>query len=594
MNGWILKLIGSLVEKLTTLTNRQTFLVALAAILLISFTGVFDHALWTPDEPRDAEVGREMLVSGDFVVPTLAGKPFLEKPPLYWWAMAGMYRLFGVSDGVARSTSALAAVMTLLLVFDVARRIANPFAGLMATIVTGTMSGFYLHFHRVVVDPWLALFVMLGYWGFVVAVFSRKDLGGGKTVEPSGLGIFVTYLAGGLAFLVKGPVGPGLVAVPLVVVILVTRRWNFFRSWVHVPGILVFLALCLWWPLLLYFRGGKELLFDGFVIPNIFGRISPAFGQYYEGGHAHGGHAHHFWYYLQFPSEIIPWVITLPAVGHWLWRKRWPLEWNGPALVCLASLLPIGVILLSIPETKRMLYLLPLFAPLGVVIGAWVAATVRMEYIQKIDRYTHIILLVTVAFAILSASVTLPVAYFSGPRFFARFHALLQARPSASMFFMLFGLLVIMSIGLITYGMRLWEKGSPRLGLVSACLAFIFFVCGGSLFFRMGDGIKNLHYFPRDLQTMKAISPELIGYCLDETTMGFIPYDTGFVPQNITTTEELDRYIVTTPRGKLLILERSFSKLPDEVRSRLQVLRCWHFGEHRSYCLYAWGLLSTK
>ena len=589
MNGWFSKLIGSLVEKLTTLTNRQAFLVTLAASPLISFTGVFDHALWTPDEPRDAEVGREMLVSGDFVVPTLAGKPFLEKPPLYWWAMAGMYRLFGVSDGVARSTSALAAVITLLLVFDVARRIANPFAGLMATIVTATMSGFYQHFHRVVVDPWLALFVMLGYWGFVVAVFCRKDLGDGKTVKPSALGIFVIYLAGGLAFLVKGPVGPGLVAVPLVVAILVTRRWNFFRSWVHVPGILVCLALCLWWPLLLYFRGGKELLFDGFVLPNVFGRISPAFGQYHEGGHRHP-----FWYYLQFPSEIIPWVIALPAVGHWLWRKRWPSEWNGPALVCLASLFPIGVILLSIPATKRTLYLLPLFAPLGVVVGAWVAATAKRGYSQKIDHFTHVIMLIILGLAVLATSVAMPVAYFGGASFFARFQAVLLAKPSASMFFMLFGLLVIMSIGLTTYGMRLWKSGSPRLGLVSACLAFIFFVCGGSLFFRMGDGIKNLHYLPRDLQTMKAISPELIGYCLDETTMGMIPYDTGFVPKNITTTEELDRYIVTTPRGKLLILERIFSNLPDEVRSRFQVLRCWHFGEHRSYCLYAWGSLSTK
>ena len=162
------------------------------------------------------------------------------------------------------------------------------------------------------------------------------------------------------------------------------------------------------------------------------------------------------------------------------------------------------------------------------------------------------------------------------------------------MFFMLFGLLLIMGIGLTTYGMRLWKSGSPRVVLVCACLTFIFFVCGGSLFFRMGDGIKNLHYLTRDLQTMKAISPELIGYRLDETTMGFIPYDTGFVPKNITTPEELDRYIATTPRGKLLMFERIFSNLPDDVRSRLQVLRCWHFGDHRSYCLYAWGPLSTK
>jgi len=589
MNGWILKLIGRLVEKLTTLTNRQAFSVAFAASLLISFTGVFDHALWTPDEPRDAEIGREMLVSGDFVVPNLAGKPFLEKPPLYWWAMAGMYHLFGVSDGVARSTSALAAVMTLLLVFDVARRIADPFAGLMATIVTATMSGFYLHFHRVVVDPWLALFVMLGYWGFVVAVFRKKNLGEGKTLKPSALGIFVIYLASGLAFLVKGPVGPGLVVVPLVVAIMATRRWNFFRSWTHVPGILVCLALCLWWPLMLYMRGGNGFLFDGFVFPNIFDRIFPAFGQYHKGGHAHP-----FWYYLQFPSEIIPWVITLPAVGHWLWRKRWPSEWNGPALVCLASLFPIGAILLSIPGTKRMLYLLPLFAPLGVVVGAWVAAIAKREYSQKIDHSTHVIMLIILALAALATSVAMLVAYFSGAGFFARFHAVLQAKPSASMFFMLFGVLVFTAIGSTTYGMRLWEKGSPRVVLVCACLAFIFFVCGGSLFFRMGDGIKNLHYLTRDLQTMKAISPELIGYRLDETTMGIIPYDTGFVPKNITTPEALDRYLVTTPRGKLIMFERNFPNLPEEVRSRVQVLRCWHFGDHRSYCLYAWGLLGTK
>ena len=118
-------------------TTARAFWVAAVAAALISFAGVFDHALWTPDEPRDAEVGREMAVSGDCVVPTLAQKPFLEKPPLAWWAMSGLYKLFGVSDGVARTSSALAGLLTLLLVFDLVRRIADPFAALMATLATG-------------------------------------------------------------------------------------------------------------------------------------------------------------------------------------------------------------------------------------------------------------------------------------------------------------------------------------------------------------------------------------------------------------------------------------------------------------------------
>ena len=151
-------------------TTARAFWVAAVAAVLISFAGVFDHALWTPDEPRDAEVGREMLVSGNYVVPTLAEKPFLEKPPLAWWAMSGLYKLFGVSDGVARMSSALAGLLTLLLVFDLVRRIADPFAALMATLVTGCLSGFYYEYHRVIVDPWLSLFVMLGYWGYVLAM----------------------------------------------------------------------------------------------------------------------------------------------------------------------------------------------------------------------------------------------------------------------------------------------------------------------------------------------------------------------------------------------------------------------------------------
>jgi hypothetical protein len=170
----------------------------------------------------------------------------------------------------------------------------------------------------------------------------------------------------------------------------------------------------------------------------------------------------------------------------------------------------------------------------------------------------------------------------------------LQAKPSALMFFVLFGLFLIMGIGLTTYGMRLWKSNSPRVVLVCACLTFIFFVCGSSLFYRMGDGIKNLHYFTKDLQTMRVISPELIGYRLDETTMGLILYDTGFVPKNITTPEELDLYLSTTPRGKLLMFEKSFYNLPNEFRSRLQVLRCWHFGDHSAYCLYAWSAFSAQ
>ncbi|MGO8704063.1 MAG: ArnT family glycosyltransferase, partial [Candidatus Brocadiia bacterium] len=245
-------------------TTARAFWVAAVAAALISFAGVFDHALWTPDEPRDAEVGREMAVSGDYIVPTLAEAPFLEKPPLAWWAMSGLYKLFGVSDGVARMSSALAGLLTLLLVFDLVRRVADPFAGLMATLATGCLSGFYYEYHRVIVDPWLSLFVMLGYWAYVLAMFPpreddsiRNPQSAIRNPSPCPWAILILYLAGGLSFLAKGPVGPGLIAGPIIVSILWNRQWNFFRSWMHAPAALIFLALCALWPWLLYRSGGR-------------------------------------------------------------------------------------------------------------------------------------------------------------------------------------------------------------------------------------------------------------------------------------------------------------------------------------------------
>ena len=207
--------------------------------------------------------------------------------------MSGLYKLFGVSDGVARMSSALAGLLTLLLVFDLVRRVADPFAALMATLATGCLSGFYYEYHRVIVDPWLSLFVMLGYWAYVLAMF-RAAHGGIDSIRnpqsairnpsPCPWAILILYLAGGLSFLAKGPVGPGLIAGPIIVSILWNRQWNFFRSWMHAPGALIFLALCALWPWLLYRSGGRDLL-NGFLVDSLFARFFPP-----ATGHARTGH----------------------------------------------------------------------------------------------------------------------------------------------------------------------------------------------------------------------------------------------------------------------------------------------------------------
>ena len=80
------------------MTRAQTWL-ALAGLFAISFLGLA-RDLWTPDEPREAEIGREMWLVPT-IVPRLNGESFIEKPPLYYWTVAGAYALFGGPSAAA-------------------------------------------------------------------------------------------------------------------------------------------------------------------------------------------------------------------------------------------------------------------------------------------------------------------------------------------------------------------------------------------------------------------------------------------------------------------------------------------------------------
>ncbi len=588
-------------------TTARAFWVAAVAGLLISFTGVFDHALWTPDEPRDAEIGREMLVSGNYVVPTLAEKPFLEKPPLAWWVMSGLYRLFGVSDGVARTCSALAGLLTLLLVFDLVRRIADPFAALMATLATGCLSGFYYEYHRVIVDPWLSLFVMLGYWAYVLAMLPHNSTDGKDgtngndgtdlssnqhsaignrhsaiSVSPCPWAILILYLAGGLSFLAKGPVGPGLIAGPIIVSILWNRQWNFFRSWMHVPAALVFLALCALWPWLLYRSGGRPLL-DGFLVDSLFARFFPP-----AAGHVKTGHHEAFWYYFaNFPASIMPWLLAVPAICHWFWRKRLPRSWNRSALVFLAWIFPIGLLMLSAAGTKRELYLLPLVAPFGAVAGAWFASVVKNEEPSRMDRMTVsllLILCVLVAFTALLGAIAVEV----GREYLTPAGEQLARRiPQGDL--ILFSLMGVFFLWLSFFASRLLQRGRPRVAALVVWMAFGLALTGVPLVYRSLDRFKNLHPLTVGLVRLDAFSTELITWKADEVTRAAVPYDTGLYLKAFNDADEIALYVRAHPESKLVMLEQDVPSLPDSVGDRLRLIQQWYFSAHRVYGLYDFG-----
>lgn len=539
---------------------------------MISFTGIFDHELIASDEIRVGEIGREMFTNGNLLVLTLGGEPFMEHPPLYYWLISVGFHAFGVSDGVARLPSAIAGFLTLLLAFDLSRRLASPGSGLLTILVLTTMWGFFRHAHRCMVDPLLSLFVMLGYWAFALAMFRGKPGSGTDSPLPFWALVVIIYFAGALAFLTKGPVGVILLGSPLALAIILWGRWDFLRSWAHFPGILILIMGCLIWPLLLYLYEG-EALFKEFVINNILYRIAPDPEEY------SGGHEKPFWYY--FPklfNQTGPWLLTLPAAYFWVFRHKMPTHWNGSSLRFVSMIFPLGLLLLSIPGTKREVYLMPLLAPLAVFIAAWAASMVIQDTHSRISRLTAN-LFGTVS-AILPALIALII------RGFALLLAplgLLRPRPAQFALASLPKLLQHQSAVVFSFA-NSWctkARGIPAFaGLMFTIMLMINLFAWPVL----GSG-KFLSPITVDLATLDALPPRLVGYKLHEEMRAALPFYTGMIVQNLQSPEEVHRYMQENPSGLLLIGKYPPPSLFDNLGGRLREIKVWEMAEGR-YVLY--------
>src|ERR1700748_3528093 len=153
-------------------------LLALAPIWLI---GTLDRGLWTPDEPREADIAWRMSQQSDRTLPELAGTPFLEKPPLSYWLSAASVRLFGETPAATRTPNILYAAITALAIGALAYIMGGEAGAVVAALVATTG----LIVFRVTV--WLApdacllagcAVALLGvYLGFTAPPGRRKLLG---------------------------------------------------------------------------------------------------------------------------------------------------------------------------------------------------------------------------------------------------------------------------------------------------------------------------------------------------------------------------------------------------------------------------------
>ncbi|RMG53777.1 MAG: glycosyltransferase family 39 protein [Gammaproteobacteria bacterium] len=252
-------------------TGLRWLLYLIAALLLLRLAGLGLYPLTDTTESRYAEIGREMVTGGDWVMPRLdPGRPFWAKPPLSAWLTASGMELFGINAFGARVMHWLAAVLTLLLTGLVALRLWGPRSAILAMAVLASTGLFVVLAGGVMTDPALGLASTLMLAGVVLALHERRRTWG-----------YLAFLGAGLGLLAKGPIALVLAGLGVFLWLLWCGRWRaFFTSLPWLGGIALMLAVSVPWYIwaelrspgfLHYFLIGEH--FMRFVDPNWSGDL---------------------------------------------------------------------------------------------------------------------------------------------------------------------------------------------------------------------------------------------------------------------------------------------------------------------------------
>ena len=208
-------------------------ILVLGALLFIP--GIGSYRLFDWDEINFAESAREMLVTGDWFNVQINFESFWEKPPLFIWMQALSMKAFGVGEFAARFPDAVAGILTLLLLFNIGRKMNGTRFGVIWTLMYGISFLPFFYFKSGIIDPWYNLFIFLAIYFF--ARYTDSDAAGSRAGHAA-----LSAAAMGLAIMTKGPVAFLIFGLTFVVW-LAFRRFRMDFRWKDVGIYLLVLAL---------------------------------------------------------------------------------------------------------------------------------------------------------------------------------------------------------------------------------------------------------------------------------------------------------------------------------------------------------------
>ena len=313
-------------------------LLMVLAMIIYLFPGFHDP--WKPDETYSFGLVYHILQTGDWVVPTLAGEPFMEKPPLFFLVASVTARLFSpllALPDAARLASSLFMVVSLVGVALTGRLIYG--RGWSAAALFLMSLGLFEFAHYLVTDMALLAGFSVAFYGLALGL-ARPRLAG-----------FFCGTGLGMGFMSKGLLPVGIIGLTVLLLPFLTAAWRQRSYWSF--AVFAGLAAAPWlfvWPAALFFRD-QELFMTWFWVNN-WGRF---LGLNSLGPSSTGISS----YYNVLPWLLLPsWPLALVT----LWRRRTASEWRMPLLFFLVILVVLGV-----AADARQLYALPLLVPVAVL-----------------------------------------------------------------------------------------------------------------------------------------------------------------------------------------------------------------------------------
>jgi 4-amino-4-deoxy-L-arabinose transferase-like glycosyltransferase len=324
--------------------------------------------LFNPDEARYAEIPREMLSGGDWVIPHLNGLDYIEKPPLQYWATAATYRMLGVSEFSARLYIALTALATAALIGFLAARLWGSGAGWRAAAILSGMFMFVVLGQLMTLDMSLTFWMTASLAGFLLAQQAQQAQQAQRAQQARSAErgwMLVAWLAAGLGVLTKGLVAAAIPAAVLVIYSLCMRDYSPWRK-LHLKwGLPLFLAVTVPWHWLAAQRLSDFLQF--FFIREHFARFLTPIAERQEPWWFFG------WVFL---AGTVPW--TVPALRVLVSGWRTPRGRFSPTLFLWIWVVFVCVFF-SLSNSKLMPYILPAMPALAVLIGTQPLATLKRD-----------------------------------------------------------------------------------------------------------------------------------------------------------------------------------------------------------------------